>query len=232
MMAAAKASVDRAVAGAEAVRNAAAAIGVIYTAALGVAFSVSKPLPLRGTIPALFLGIAIVMATAYQSFPFRQKSARSFPQEAGPPLADQQKYAATFITWIADRVDHKKYTLRASILSLAFGVVFLPVGFVSLGVSSSRAGDLEPWPSPPTQVTEQTQAEVLYRAQVAEVASQREVKLHVSPTESLHVRGVAAVYGAAFLAVLVVFLLPLAFAAREKRHEPSAKKHAPESLRT
>jgi len=51
------------------VQKAAAAIAALYTPLLGVVFSVNdNPLPSRGVIPVLFLGLAILSSTAYLAY--------------------------------------------------------------------------------------------------------------------------------------------------------------------
>jgi hypothetical protein len=55
MLEVAKGGIDPARQGADAIRTAAAAVGVIYTGVLGLAFSADHPLPVRGLSPAVFL---------------------------------------------------------------------------------------------------------------------------------------------------------------------------------
>lgn len=204
-MESAKGGLERATAGAQATRSAAAAIGVIYAAVLGVAFSVDKPLPPRGLIPAVFLGLAIVMATAYEAYPARQKSGQNFPRETDQgPLYDTQTYAARYVEWVTARINLKAYALRVAIMSLALGVAALPVGFISLGARIATP-ELPSWPDPPGGI-ETELAKTLYEAQVAEVALQREAILKAEPGESLNEPGIVAVYllfAGTFLAILL-----------------------------
>jgi hypothetical protein len=65
----AKAAIERARSGAELVQKSAAAIGTAYAALLALSFSVANnPLPPRGAIPGIFLGLSIVLSTAYVAF--------------------------------------------------------------------------------------------------------------------------------------------------------------------
>lgn len=222
MIDAAKASVDRAYAGADAVRNAAAAIGAIYTAVLGVAFSVNKPLPPRGVIPAIFLGSAIVLATAYVAFPIRQRVKRRWPPQEEDSVKGEFTYTATFIWWITDRVFLKAFALRAAILSLAFGVAFLPVGFIAAGSMPVGATNLPAWPSPPLRDSPTDLDLALYQVQVAEVASQRQAKLEAASEGSQG--GVTVLYWAAGVCGLLVFAIPLAFRALDTRRESQSNR--------
>ena len=66
-----KGSIDRVRSGAEFVEKAAAGILAVYSAVLGVVFSVSDkaPLPVRGLIPAIFLALALVLAAFFLALP-------------------------------------------------------------------------------------------------------------------------------------------------------------------
>jgi hypothetical protein len=206
MIEVAQKGLDRAQTGAQSTRNAAAAIGVLYSAVLGVTFSVDKPLPARGAIPAFFLGLAIVMATVYEAFPWRPKKQPNFPEETGKPLYDQQTYSEAFVLWMTARVNLKAYALRVAILSLALGVAFLPVGFLSLGRGPLSATDLPAWPIPPSTSANLELAKLLYQKQVDEVALRRSGVVQGIREETLRDPGVLAVY-AAFVSSLAAILL-------------------------
>lgn len=69
MLDAAKGSIDRARSAAQLVQQAAAAVGTICAGILGLVFSVSgRLLPIRGVIPALFLGFSIGLSTVFIAF--------------------------------------------------------------------------------------------------------------------------------------------------------------------
>jgi hypothetical protein len=196
------------------VRTAAAAIATIYAAVLGLAFSANKPLPPRGLVPAIFLGLAIVLATVYTAFPLRQKPKRKYPVESPSPEA----YTATFIWWITDRVFHKAFALRAAVISLGFGVLFLPSAFLSLGAPIATTPALPAWPPPPNVQSTELQ-QILYKAQVDEAAAQRQAKLDATPTESA-----PGLYAAAIVCLALVFAIPgfLGFVDRRRDREPQA----------
>jgi len=62
-------SVDRARAGAELVQKASAALVTLYTGVLALVFSVTNnPLPPRGVLAPVFLGLAVVLSTAYIAY--------------------------------------------------------------------------------------------------------------------------------------------------------------------
>lgn len=65
----AKEQIGRSQARATFVAQAAAAIGTVYTAILGLAFGFihgsERPVPATGIIPAIFIGLALVLAGAY-----------------------------------------------------------------------------------------------------------------------------------------------------------------------
>lgn len=120
-----KASVTRARAGAEWVEKAATGILALYSGALTVSFSVTdNPLPLRGVIPAVFLAMALVFAAFYLGFP-SQWTSISPPQES-----TKQAWFAEFGRWMEELVNRRTNYLRASLVALAFGAVFLPAAFV------------------------------------------------------------------------------------------------------
>ena len=219
-MESAKGSLERWQAAGQGTRNAAAAIGVIYTAVLGIAFSADNPLPPRGLLPAVFLGTAIVMATAYEAFPTRPKTSKGvvYPDESdlsGDPLEVAQDYADFYVGIITDRVRRNRYALRVAVLSLGLGVAAIPLGFVSLGANVGTS-DLPPWPDPPTGF-ETELANTLYEAQVSEVAEQREAAINADPGESFDDPGVVLAYTVFGFAFLVVLLHPIPGLLQEKR---------------
>jgi len=229
-MESAKGSLERWQAAAQGTRNAAAAIGVIYTAVLGLAFSVDNPLPPRGLLPALFLGTSIVMATAYEAFPTRPKTSRGvfYPKEVDPhedPLHVTRDYADFYASIVTDRVRRNRYALRVAVLCLGLGVAAIPLGFVSLGANVGTP-DLPTWPDPPAGIETQL-ANTLYEAQVAEVAKQREAAIDADPGESFDDPGVVTAYTFFGIAFLVVLLHGVPGRLRERRRERAERQTAP-----
>jgi hypothetical protein len=129
----AKGAIDRSRDSAKYVQTAAAAIAALYTGALGLVFSVTdNALPLRGVYATVFLGLAIALATAYLAFLTRPKAMP--PYAGGQSLAAMQLERTAFLTrWVNSSVHKRRWAIRASVLSLAFGVAFVAAPFVSPG---------------------------------------------------------------------------------------------------
>jgi hypothetical protein len=167
----AKGALDRTRASADFVQKGASAIVAIYAAVLGVAFSVSdRPLPARGLIPALFLGLAIVCATFFLAWlPTRPGEATA---ESDQEEWSREQIANTFILWINRAALGRGKWLRASVVALAAGLLFLPAPFVSFG-TTHRASTATTWPQPrdaaPTANVELRK--ILYQAQVDQAAA-------------------------------------------------------------
>jgi hypothetical protein len=142
----AKGSIDRARASADFVQKGAGAIVAIYGAVLGVAFSVSeRPLPARGVLPAFFLGLAIVCATYFIAWlPDPEERIDQAAEEGDSP---REQLANTFVLWTKRAALDRPKWLRASVVSLAAGLMFLPAPFVSFG-TSHIAATATSWPQP------------------------------------------------------------------------------------
>lgn len=139
-----KSAVERGRSAADFVRNAAAGLITLYTAILGLSFSATKTrLPIRGVVPAVLLGLAIVFATAYVAW---LKKAPSVP--APVPHASLSEYQErrlnSFTMWASSVALGRAYALHAAVLSLGLGAIFLPlpflavdnwISFVALGIS-------------------------------------------------------------------------------------------------
>lgn len=139
----AKTSIDRARDNAKQVQTAAAAIGALYTGVLGLVFSVTDhPLPVRGVYAPAFLGLAVALATAYLAY-LTDTTPPNRPT-GGAELPDLQfNRSAYLVTWVNAAVGARAWAIRASVLSLGFGVALIPAPFVG----ASRAGDI---PAPAT----------------------------------------------------------------------------------
>jgi hypothetical protein len=176
-----KGSVDRSRSAAELVQKSAAAVGTLYVGILGVSFSVSNHrLPLRGLVPAVFLGAAIILSTAYAAFiPKRPGEVELGPVSTSPAERLQDRLD-NFYTLITATVERHATWLRGAVAALAVGVALLPAPFISLTGGDSvdpSAG----WPSPPAASSdrEATLQAIVYKAQVDEAAARRQ------PVESL-----------------------------------------------
>jgi hypothetical protein len=128
----AKGSVTRAQASATALSTAAGAIGTLYAAVLGVAFSVkdSHPLPARGVIPALFLGAAIALAAAYGGV-LRRGRPTADVYLGDTFRAQQEARLVTFTRWTSELAARNAWALYAAVLCLGVGVASLPLPFLA-----------------------------------------------------------------------------------------------------
>ncbi len=138
----AKGQIDRSVLRTQFLTTAASAIGTVYTAILAFSFGLGQPnhaLPAVGIAPAVFLGLAIALAAYYlayitsQTHQLNQKATTSTHQ-ATFMLPVQRLYDERnrLIEWVASTVVKRAYYLHAAVISLAIGVVFLPIPFVTL----------------------------------------------------------------------------------------------------
>ncbi|HEX8860432.1 MAG TPA: hypothetical protein VGC06_15350 [Actinomycetes bacterium] len=129
----AKGSIERAHKGAEFIRNAASAIATVYTGVAGLAFA-SKDglkLPTRRVIPAIFLGLALVLSAAYVAWIRRgPDSSAPTPTSSLPEYQDRRINA--FTTWVSRIALNRAYTMHAAVISLGAGVLFLPMPFIEL----------------------------------------------------------------------------------------------------
>ena len=180
----AKGSIDRSRDSAKFVQASAAALATVYTTLLAIVFSVTdNPLPPRGFIPTIFLGLATALATAYLAFITHPKDVH-----LPPPSSDFRENARRkvdgLIEWTASGVQERARFLRAAVWALFFGVLFLPVAVLSSsslgatnaatvssspGTSASGPAGASPtptWPPAPNGSPDAYSVE-LYKAQLA-----------------------------------------------------------------
>lgn len=101
-------------------------------------------------IPAVFLGIAIVMSTAYVAFLIRDPAKTSPPEEGDEVRQNMGNRVRWLIDCMSQSVMHKRYALRSGVIALGFGVVFLPVAFLSFRSQGARAptsSATQAWPA-------------------------------------------------------------------------------------
>lgn len=141
-------SVERARSGAEFVEKAAASVATVYAGILGLAFSVSdNPLPLRGLIPAVFLGLAIAGAAYYLAYPSHSASEMTTPDDETGSL---EEWTNTFTELTRRMVSRRGWAVRAGIVSLAFGALFLPTPFVKVKTAPPKPATEIRWPTLPS----------------------------------------------------------------------------------
>lgn len=135
----AAASIDRARAGAQFVQTAASAIGVLYTGVLAVIFVSDTPVPARGFLPTLFFAIAIGFATAYLAFVNKMDPLKR-PKLYGSLAEDIWQRTNFLARYARAIVLQRAPLLRGAVISLAFGVVLLPVAVFELPGEPAVAG--------------------------------------------------------------------------------------------
>jgi hypothetical protein len=189
VVAVAKGGIDRARASAEFVQKGATAIFALYTGALTLAFSVTdNPLPARGILPSLFLGFAILLATAYLAFLTRGDRVKD-PADAAGVSEAQLNRTRTFVEWTNTSVLNRAPLLRCAVVALGIGVVSLPAPFLTppshqtvAAIVCSAGQEKDPttgvclaaWPTVPSGTrADAPLRQKLYEAQLAEVTASR-----------------------------------------------------------
>lgn len=164
--------------------TAAGAVVTLYTGVLALVFAAANhPLPARGLIPALFLGLAIASAVGYAGYITRSHATDFKPDDH--VWTNAIAYTNGFVDWINSAIEARAWLMRAAVLFLALGVAFLPSAFIDFttagqGQAGSTPGApsvaaLAAWPtigSSDPSVTADLQ-KILYQAQVDEVATER-----------------------------------------------------------
>lgn len=174
LVAIATGSIERSQAAARTVQQAASAVAALYTGVLALTFSVSdNPLPPRGVLTPVFLGLAVVLSTAYLAY-LRPDDAVVHPT---PPLTTNLDLLVTeraqrVIATAKTITRRRSGALRASVAALGVGLAFLPLPFVALGgTTSSEPGQ---WPAATIAPGEDADLVALrYERQLDEVAASR-----------------------------------------------------------
>jgi hypothetical protein len=213
----AKGGIDRARASADFVEKAAAAIGLVYTTILGVAFSAAeRPFPARGLIPAFFLALAVVCSAYFLAWlgdPDEELEADDVPSDQSR-ASIKAKITNDFILLMRRSVQRRKW-LRASVAFLAMGVAFLAAPYVTLG-DPPAASNIE-WPSAQQAEPQAPDAlrAIVYQAQVNEAATREKEPI----TGDLDwIWWVAA--GVGLLVILALSQFPRGEAAEKRRISP------------
>lgn len=208
-------ALERARGGAEAVIKAAASIATLYTGVLALVFSVAdNPLPLRGVLPAVFLGGAVVLATAYLAYGRTRTDTRKSLKVGPMPDRDLLgrtiwRYRTTALI-VGDVVGRRQGALRASVVSLGYGLACLPLPFITLGKPVDPT-----WPPATLAPGEELElAKLRYAAEVTHAAEQAGVVRQEAWIEFTIFAGVLGVG-------IVLVLLTLALSDRTKSDEES-----------
>jgi len=160
-------AIDRAQAAATFIQGAAAAVAALYTGAIGLIFVADNPLPWRGFVSTAFLAGAVVLAAFYIGFLTKGRL-------VGPPEFREQSdtlerlliLSQKFGEWTANTVRTRQAFLRAAVVSLAVGVLLLPLPFIEVPASTD-APDPAAITFPKPQFEEPAElAMIVYQAQV------------------------------------------------------------------
>jgi hypothetical protein len=190
-----KGSLERSRDSAKTIQTAATGISTLYTGLGALVFSVGsdKPLPLRGVIPVIFLGAAIVCSTLFLAWLGPAAKVRPFPDNIDA-IAIRVERVKWLNDWVSLSVLKNVWSLRLATLYLAAGLIFLPAAFIPLSTltaSTTPVATSAPtsegaavkaaapattstiqWPAPP-EGGDTRLNQVLYRAQVSEAAAAR-----------------------------------------------------------
>jgi hypothetical protein len=172
----ASSSVDRARSGAELVQKASAAIATLYGGVLALVFSVTEnPLPVRGLLTPFFLGLAVVLSTIYIAY---LRPATGFSSGSRPAVGPEPKSFQrlnTFLAVTSTVVTRRSGFLRASVISLGVGLVFIAapfIGFAQTAEGSQSLPTSPSWPTPSPKTSGEPD-KLLFAAQLKEVADAR-----------------------------------------------------------
>jgi hypothetical protein len=112
------------------------------------------------------LALALVFSTFYLGYPSQWTSIE--PPEEATKLA----WFVEFSKWMEELVNRRTNYLRASLVALACGALFLPAAFVHVKTTPAAPPTKTDWPVAPSDNV--GLQKVLYKAQVDEVAKLRE----------------------------------------------------------
>lgn len=203
-------AVERGRTGAEVVQKASAAIVTLYTGILALVFAAGdNPLPTRGVLAPIFLGLAVVLSTAYLGYVSPSRDVA--PAPAVVAGVESKTYARLNTTTSISSIiaTRRSYLLRAGVLALGVGLVFIVLPFVNLrGATPANAAvavSTPAWPAPPSGPSTALNS-IVYKAQVDEVASLRKIAVDAAATPQADNVGVLLLIGIAGL--LVTFGVP------------------------
>lgn len=94
-------------------------------------FGFWPPTANSGVVPAIFLGLAIVLSMVYVAYVTRPDNVALNDQIPNSPPERMQTRLDNFLRMVTDVVERRAYWLRASIIALGLGVLFLPAPFTA-----------------------------------------------------------------------------------------------------
>ena len=128
-------SLDRALTRMNVVTASAGTITTVYTGLLALVYAAEpgkgEPLSAVALVPALFLGLSLLLVTVYAAM-FRRTTGRLtlLPTGIGGQVAEER--LTTFLTWCFGGIWARAWALHAGIVSLGVGLVTLPLPFVDV----------------------------------------------------------------------------------------------------
>lgn len=195
----AKSSIDRSRAAAETVQKAAGAIITLYTGALALSFSVSdRPLPLRGLYAALLLGVAVVLSTGFVAYlpdpgTYDDEDRSTNNDDLGE--STPERLSNMFIKWSRTTSLDRVIWLRASVVALGVGLIFLPAPFISGHAAATNPPQQATWPTPDAAAGPNIQLQkILYKAQVERAATSNTVATEVTYDDQWLIGFIAALF--------------------------------------
>lgn len=179
---------------------------------LGVLFVADQAAPSRSFIPMLFLGLAVALATFYLAFVVPGAGMWP-PQYDSIPDKDMWTRLNYVSTWVRRIVFPRASALRAAVISLFFGLAFLPVGIAHLPPELSVPLVPVPavstpaaivWPEPRT-LGDPDLSVVLYTAQLEEFRER--LPPATSATPDTTARDNAVAWSLALVGFLIIALI-------------------------
>lgn len=180
-------SVDRSRAAADLVQKSSAAVATLYTGILALVFSVTdNPLPARGALTPFFLGLAVVLSTAFIAYLGRPGESTPGPAAAGTVEGKGYAQLNTLIEMTTKLAVRRSGALRASVVALGVGLGFIVMPFISFTAPQAPAALTSPaaspapssnpvpsWPAQPTGGSEELN-KIRYQAEIDEAVAARQ----------------------------------------------------------
>lgn len=195
--------VERGRDGAKTVQTASAALAALYTGILGFTFSVAdNPLPARGVLTPVFLGVAVVLSTFYLAW--MSPEVRRTPSAVAEEKSLEQRVVlrAGWIGEIAQSMTRRNaWALRGGVVALGVGLVYVALPFVSLG-GSVQPGDAAAWPPAVVADGEDVSlAKLQYAARLEEFVAARQSTVVQNAAAEWWTVGIAGTVGAGLVLV-------------------------------
>jgi lysylphosphatidylglycerol synthetase-like protein (DUF2156 family) len=132
LLAEASAGIARTTDSAKFVQTIAAALAALYATALGISFAVAtNPLPARGFIAPLFFALAMACTAVYLAF-IGNTEGPSRPGLSDSARESNWKRTIYFALYAATAAHTRRNWLRAGVIALFVGVLFMPSPFLKL----------------------------------------------------------------------------------------------------